>query len=129
MAHEMRDPVSPAVLDRFMRLAAQVLDVPVVCVSLVDELHRRVVSTHGLCARSVTDGWRAPQAPRATARDGRLTAQAAMRLVTSDGRQVGTLTVMDRKPLRWSASQLEFLKELSVRIVGEVDIGPADRMM
>jgi hypothetical protein len=42
---------------------------------------------------------------------------------------VGILTVMDRRTRHWSAPQRSFLKELAVRIVGQVDIGPVDRVM
>jgi hypothetical protein len=52
-----------------------------------------------------------------------------MPLTTWDGRQVGTLTLKDRRPHRWSAPQIEFLKELTVRIVGRVDIGSPHQVM
>lgn len=113
MAHIMMDPVDPIILDRLTQLAAQVLDVAVVCVSLVDEHRRTVVSSHGL----------------GTPADAPLAPYMGMRLVASNGRAVGTLTVMDRKPCRWDASQIDFLRELTVRLVAQVDIGPVERMM
>jgi GAF domain-containing protein len=57
-------------------------------------------------------------------RDGTVTAYVGMPLVASDGRAVGTLSVMDQQPRRWSAPQLDFLREFSARIVGEMDLGP-----
>ena len=111
----MSDPIDPFILGRFTELAARVLDVPVVHVSLVDEDRRKVVSSCGLCAPG--------------AGLGPLTPCVGMRLVAADGRRVGTLTVMDRKARHWSAPQHSFLNELAVRIVGQVDIGPVEQMM
>jgi hypothetical protein len=112
VAKEMLDPVGAVALTRFARLAARVLEVPLVHIALVDAQHRWV--------ESGGDGG----APHA----GFLT-NLKIPLRTWDGRQVGTLTLKDRRPRRWSASQTEFLKELSVRIVGSVDIGSPDQVM
>ena len=114
MAHPKMDPVNPLILDRFTRLAARVLDVPAVYVSLVDGDRRAVVGSYGL---DTTAGRRRP------------TPHIEMPLSTSDGRRVGTLTLMGRKLRSWSRPQKAFLRELSVRLVREVDIGPVDRMM
>jgi GAF domain-containing protein len=54
-------------------------------------------------------------------RDRTVTAYVGMPLVASDGRAVGTLSVMDRRPRRWSAAQLDLLGALSARIVGEME--------
>jgi hypothetical protein len=113
MGRLMVDPVDLVLLDRFTRLAAQVLDVPVVHVSLVDEQRRTTVSSYGL----------------GTPADKPLVPYLGMRLVASDGRPVGTLIVMDRKPCRWNAPQRGFLQELAVRLVAQVDIGPIERVM
>ena len=113
MAHLMVDPIDPVILDRLTQLAAQVLDVPVVCVSLMDDQRRTVKSSYGL----ETPG----SAP--------LTPCFGMRLKAPDGRRVGTLTVMDHKPHRWKAPQIDFLREFTVRLVAQVDIGPVERMM
>jgi hypothetical protein len=113
-AHEILDPVDPRTLDRFTRLAAHVLDVPAVRVSLVDGHRRRVVGSYGL---------------HPPAGLGRATSHIEVPLSASDGRRVGTLTVMGRSRRPWSTPHLAFLRELSVRLVREVDIGPADRMM
>jgi hypothetical protein len=123
MAHLMVDPIDPVILDRLTQLAARVLDVPVVCVSLVDE-HHNMVSSCGL------------RAPTSSAVSPRLmnlmvmsTPHVGIPLVASDGHPVGTLRVMDCRPCRWNAPQIDFLRELAVRLVAQVDIGPVERMM
>ena len=131
-------------LDRLTRLAGRVLDVPVVSVSLVDADRRLSTSSYGLSAPIallvfwsfmkqviasdgplvVEDGWKHPLAARNRAvRDGTVAAYVGMPLVTSDGRAIGTLSVMDRRPRRWSARQLELLREFSALIVGETASG------
>jgi len=124
MARLMVDPIDPVILDRLTQLAAQVLDVPVVCVSLVDEHHHTMVSGCGL------------RAPTGSAVSLPLMSMMVMStpyvgipLVAPDGRTVGTLRVTDRRPCCWNASQIDFLRELAVRLVAQVDIGPVARMM
>lgn len=134
------EPTSSVTLDRLTRLAGRVLDVPVVSVSLVDADRRLSTSSYGLSAPIallvfwsfmkqviasdgplvVTDGRKHRLAARNPAvRDGTVTAYVGMPLVTSDGRAVGTLSVMDQRPRRWSARQIELLREFSALIVGE----------
>lgn len=134
--------MSPVVLDRFTQLAGRALNVPVACVSLVDADRRLRMSSYGLPAPTallvswsfmrqvtasgrplvVTDGRRHPLAARnAAVRDGTVAACVAMPLVRSEGRAVGTLLVMDRKPRQWSAAQLDLLRKLSARIVRQVE--------
>ena len=129
-------------LDRLTHLARRALDVPFVCASLVGADRRLVTSTCGLSTPAallvswpfmkqvvasrrplvVTDGQRDPLAARNPAvRDRTVTAYVGMPLVASDGRAVGTLSVMDRRPRRWSAAQLDLLGALSARIVGEME--------
>lgn len=129
-------------LGRLTQLAGRVLDAPVACASLVDADRRLWTSSCGLPAPAallvswsfmkqvvasrrplvVTDGRTDPVAARNPAvRDGMVTAYVGMPLVAPDGRAVGTLSVMDRKPRRWTATQLDLLRTLSVRIVGEVE--------
>jgi GAF domain-containing protein len=132
------------VLDRLTQQASRVLDAPVVCASLVGADRRLVTSSRGLSAPAallvawpflkqvvasrrplvVTDGRRDPVAARNPAvRDGTVTAYVGMPLVAPDGRAVGTLSVMDTKPRSWSAAQLDLLRALAARIVGEVGFG------
>lgn len=131
-------------LDRLTQLAGRALDVPVVCASLVGADRRLVTSSCGLSAPAallvawpflkqvvasrrplvVTDGRSDPVAARNPAvRDGTVTAYVGMPLVAPDGRAVGTLFVMDRKPRSWSTAQLDLLRTLSTRIIGEVGLG------
>lgn len=144
MARSVADPGHSVALDRLTQLAGRVLDVPVVCASLVGADRRLVTSSRGLSAPAallvswpfmkqvvasrrplvVMDGRRDRRAARNPAvRDGTVTAYVGMPLVAPDGRAVGTLSVMDRKPRRWSTAQLELLRALSARIVGEVGSG------
>jgi signal transduction protein with GAF and PtsI domain len=70
----------------------------------------------------VTDGQRDFLAARHPGvRDGTVRAYVGIPLVASSGRAVGTLSVFDRKPRRWSARQLDLMRALAVRIVGEVE--------
>lgn len=137
-----------AALDRLTQLAGQVLDVPVVCVSLVDADRRLLTSSYGLSAPTallitwsfmkqvvasgrplvVTDGRRHPLvAANPAVRDGTVAAYVGMPLVAPHGRTVGALSVMDPRPRRWSARQLDLLRKLSARIVGATELGAAAR--
>ncbi len=151
MGQLIRDPIDLRTLDRFTGLAARVLDVPVVYLTLMDDTCGKVVTSVGvrepialgislslmnLMVAShhpvlVTDGWIAPPEATSAVAAGRrpVAILAEIALVASDDRPVGTLTVMGWRPRRWSAPQREFLKELAIRIVGEVDIGPTARRM
>ncbi len=141
MAHAMMARTDSLALDRFTHLTAQVLDVPVVCVSMVDADRRLVTSAYGLCVPiTLLVFWSFMKQIIASGRpllvtyrrtddvlgsapadlDATVTAYAGVRLVASDGRPVGTLSVMDEKPRVWSTHQLDFLRELSVRIAYEV---------
>jgi len=136
--------VNPVALDRFTQQAGRALDVPVVCVSLVDAHHRLLMGSYGMSAPLallvswsfvkqmgdsghpllIADGRRDPMAARSAAvRDGTVTAYMGMPLVASNGRVRGTLSVMDEKPRRWSAPQVDFLRELSARIVCAIEPG------
>lgn len=117
-------PVDRVVLDRLTRLAAQILDVPVVCASLVDECRQSVVSSCGL--------WPATGAvasPSAVKRMVMAAPHMGVELRAPDGRLVGTLTVMQPKPGLWTDAQVEFLGELAERLVAHVDIGPPQHVM
>ncbi len=128
---------------RFTEIAGRVLDVPVVCVSLVDANHRLVTSSYGLSAPIalllawpfmtqviasrhpvlITDGRTDNRVAMEPAmRDRAVSAYMGMRLVASDGCVVGALSVFDTRPRLWSGSQLEFLHGLSARIVREMEL-------
>lgn len=58
-------------------------------------------------------------------RDAAVKAYVGMRLIASDGCAVGVLSVLDTKPRLWSGARLTFLRELSTRIVREMERAPA----
>lgn len=109
---EMLDPVGAVALTRFAQLASRVLDVPHVHILLVDA-HRR----------SVESG------PEHDAQHAACPTDLTMPLLTWDGHRVGTLSLKGRRQRRWNASQIAFLRELCLRIVGGVDIGPPSQVM
>jgi GAF domain-containing protein len=142
MPRSVRDPTCSLALDRLTRLAGRILDVPVACASLVGVDRRLLMSSYGLSAPAallvswsfmrqvvasrrplvVTDGQRDFLAARHPGvRDGTVRAYVGIPLVASSGRAVGTLSVFDRKPRRWSARQLDLMRALAARIVGEVE--------
>lgn len=135
---------SAVALDRLTQLAGRVLDVPIVCASLVDAERRLLTSSYGLSTPAalliswsfvkevvasgrplvVGDGRRHHLvAWNPAVRDGMVTAYVGMPLVASHGRAVGALSVMDRKPRRWSGPQLDLLRRVSARIVGVMEQG------
>jgi GAF domain-containing protein len=135
-------PASAAALDRLTQLAGRVLDVPIVCASLVDAERRLLTSSYGLSTPTalliswsfvkevvasgrplvVRDGRRHRLvAWNPAVRDGMVTAYVGMPLVASHGRAVGALSVMDQKPRRWSGPQLDLLRKVSARIVGVME--------
>jgi GAF domain-containing protein len=135
-------------LDRITHLAAQVLDVPDVCVSLVDTDGNLLVSCFGLPAPAalllsytfrshvgasrrplvVVDGRLDPLVARNPAvRDGTVRACVGMPLRTADGRLVGTLMAMDSRARVWTLPQIALLAKLSVLIVDEMELGTAVR--
>ena len=141
-------PSTQAAMDRITCLAGEALDVPAVCASLVDAERRLVTSSYGppvstalllshafrkhvVASRRplvVADGRNNPLvAHNPAVRDGTVRACAGMPLRRPDGRLVGTLLVMDRKPRQWTVSQLDLLEKLSALIVSEMEMGAAVR--
>jgi GAF domain-containing protein len=135
-------------LDRITYLAGEALDVPAVCVSLVDAERRFLASSYGLpvptallishafrkhvvSARRplvVADGRRDPLvAQNPVVRDGTVRACVGMPFGTADGRAIGTLLAMDARPRRWTTAQLDLLGKLSALLVSEVEVGAAVR--
>lgn len=133
-------PTSLAVLDRHTQLAGSVLDAPVVCVSLLTADNRLLATSYGLplpiallhswslmrcvassgCPLLITDGREDPlTAKNPSVRDGDVVSFMGIRLVGAHGGPVGTLSVMDKKPRRWSSLQIGFLQYLSALLVRE----------
>jgi GAF domain-containing protein len=150
MARLMKVPMESVVLDQFTQAVGRDFAAPFVCLSLMDTSRRLVVSTVGvpppialLVSWSfmkqvvasggpllVRDGRKDPRMARnPVVREGTVTAYLGMQLTTTDGRAVGTLSIMDRKPRRWTSRQLELLRERCTRIVGEMEIGSSAQRM
>jgi len=144
-ATPQRPPITRVALDRVLQLAGLLLDVPVVCLSVVDAEHNLFVSSHGepeaialllswpFIKRGVAsegplliaDGRADPMTRGIPAvRDGAVVAYVGMPLVAPSGRAVGTLSVVDRKPRSWSARQLSFLRKLAAWIVSRLQPDP-----
>ena len=129
-------------LDRVTQLAADELDAPMACVSLLDGENRLFMSASGLDAplalvltwsfsRHVI-GTRRPLVTadaRALAvlqsspavRDGSVVAYAGVPIVRADGRAVGTLSVMQAAPRAWPRPQIDLLKAMAAAIVAEIE--------
>jgi GAF domain-containing protein len=134
-------PARHVAFDLLTRTAARKLDAPWACLSVLDEDERLWAGSHGLPIVSallicwpfakqvisgarpwvVADGARDPVASRTAAvRDGTVAAYVGFPIIDSSGQAVGTLSVMDRKPHRWSAAQVELLRRLSVGLVRDL---------
>jgi len=85
----------------------------------VDASRRPLVVTDGRCDPLL--------AQNPAVRDGTVRACVGMPLRTADGRAVGTLLAMDRKPRRWTAAQVDLLRKLSALVVSEMELGAAVR--
>lgn len=140
MAVFIQAPTAGTDVERYTRLVRRVLDVPVVCISLLDADGWLTTSSHGLPPpNAMLIAWSFLKRTNATGRllvigdarvdprvmrmpmvhDGTVTAYLGMKLVAPDGRVVGTLSAMDEKPRRWSARDLGFTRRVGGRIVAE----------
>jgi hypothetical protein len=100
-----------AALDRITLLAGEALGVAAVCASLVDAEGQLLTSSYGMpvsTALLVSHAFRKHV--------------VGMPLHGADGRAVGTLMAMDRKPRRWTNPQLELMGTLSTMIVREMEL-------
>jgi GAF domain-containing protein len=141
-------PTMQETLDRITYLAGETLDVPAVCAVVVDPERRLVTSSYGLPVPTallvshafrkqvlasrrplvVADGRRDPLvALNPAVRDGTVRACVGLPLGSRDGRMVGTLLAMDRRPRRWTALQLDLLGKLSSLVVNVLELGAAIR--
>ncbi|MFO8173479.1 MAG: GAF domain-containing protein [Longimicrobiales bacterium] len=140
MAISIQAPTTGTDVERYTRLVRRVLDVPVVCISLLDADGWLTTSSHGLPPPNamliawsflkrtsatghllvIGDGRVDPRVMRMPmVHDGTVTAYLGMKLVAPDDRVVGTLSAMDEKPRRWSARDLGFMRRVGGRIVAE----------
>jgi GAF domain-containing protein len=120
--------------DRFTQLAARLLGVPIVSLSLVGPRHGVVTSSAGLPASVVLllahrfsrhvaasrrplvigDARAHPLGASTPAvRDGLVTAYAGLPLFDPRGRTLGTLCVMDTRPRAWTRAELERLHDVA----------------
>jgi GAF domain-containing protein len=120
--------------DRFTELAARVLRVPIVSLSLVGPRHGVVMSSAGLPAPLVLllahrfsrhvvasrrplvigDARGHPLSANTPAvRDGLVIAYAGVPLFDADGRTLGTFCVMDTRPRAWTREQVERLYDVA----------------
>lgn len=141
--YEILDTLPEEAFDRITRIAAQVLDVPIALVSLVDETRQWFKSAHGLAAR---------ETPRDIAfcahaileREAMVVADAAMdprfadnplvtnephirfhagaQLRTADGFSLGTLCAIDQSPREITQDQLRTLADLAQIVVDEMEL-------
>ena len=133
--------------DRFTRLAADLLGVPVALVSLVDRDRQFFKSQHGLqapwsearqtplshsfCQYAVNskrplvieDARKSGLVSDSLAiRDLDLIAYAGVPLVLEDGNAVGTFCAIDRKPHQWSKFELRVLDDLAHAVTTQLDL-------
>lgn len=139
-------------MDRFARLVAELLDVPVALVSLVVEGEqffpgmiglkepwaslRRTPLTHSMCQHVVTDeepftvaDARAEARTRDSAaiEDLGVVGYAGMPLTDTEGRVLGALCAIDTQPRQWSAGQLRALKDLAAACSAELRLRVVSR--
>ena len=141
--HEILDTPPDGAFDRIVHLAAQLLDVPIAIVSIVDVDRIWFKSHHGtdvtqverdpgLCASAILQDkpWIVENAaidPRALTNPlvaGKLgmRAYAGAQLRTRDGHNLGTLCVLDTKPRAFTGQQVKILEELAAVVVSELEV-------
>ena len=146
-AHVLDTPPEEA-FDRLTRLAAAVLHVPVSLVSLVDHdrqffkscagtlpepwhAQRQTPLSHSFCRHAVTraqplvidDAREHPLVKdNGAVADLGVVAYAGVPLILSDGHAVGSFCVIDSKPRKWTANDLDVLRTLAASAVGELEL-------
>jgi eukaryotic-like serine/threonine-protein kinase len=147
--YDVLDTPRDGAFDRITRIAAQVLDVPIAIITLVDhdriwfkaaeglEGVEEIGRDPGLCASAilVDEPWIVEDAredPRTLANplvagEFGLQFYAASQLRTSDGYNLGTLCVIDREPRPFDAPQTAILTDLAALVVDELELRLAAR--
>jgi len=133
--------------DGFTRLAAQILDVPTVVISLVEserQYFKSVASSigalqHGWNPLNATfcqdvvakgDAFVVPdteQEPLAAGRQVRARAYAGVPLVNDDRQVLGALSAMDYQPRPWTARDIDTLRALGSAVMSEIQRRVAER--
>ena len=141
--YDVLDTPADGTFDRITALAASMFDVPVALVSIVDEDRIWFKAGHGvdvdeiarapgLCASAILryepyvleDAAADPVAltnPLVAGEFG-LRFYAAAPLTTSDGYNLGTMCILDRRPRPISPAQLEQLRQLAGLVVDELEL-------
>lgn len=142
--YDILDTPPDGSFDRITALAAQIFDVPIALVSIVDEDRIWFKSRYGLdeveqlprdpglCASAVLDEGlyvveTARSDPRTLANPlvaGQFGLQfyAAAPLKTNDGHRLGTLCIIDREPRMFSPRQGDVLQRLSEIVMDEMEL-------
>ena len=141
--YEILDTPPDGAFDRITALTAQIFDVPICIVSIVDHDRIWFKSHHGidveqidrepgLCASAILHGdpWIVTDAkndPRTLANPlvrGELGLQfyAAVPLTTHDGYNLGTFNIIDTAPREMTESETETLKDLAALVMDELEL-------
>jgi signal transduction histidine kinase len=141
------DTAADPAFDRLTRLAAKLLQVPVVLVSLVDE-HRQFFKSciglpepwaskretplsHSFCKHTVatgqplviTDARLDPLVRDNLAiPDLHVIAYAGIPLITDDGYVLGSLCAIDTQPRAWTADEIAILSDLAASVMSEITL-------
>lgn len=144
--YDVLDTPKDGAFDAITALAARLFDVPIAIISLIDRDRIWFKSRHGLegldlehvertpgiCASAMIDGdpWAVGDAtldPRTLANplvagEFGLRCYAGVPLTTSDGHNLGTLCVIDRKPRDISEEQMEMLRNLASLVMDQMEL-------
>jgi len=133
--------------DGFTRLAAQILDVPTVLISLV-EANRQFFKSVTSTTSAATAGWNPLEAsfcedvvgtgqavllvdartePKLSGRCPRVRAYVGVPLVTDGGSVLGALCALDESPREWTGRDLAMLTALASGVVSEIQRRTAER--
>jgi len=133
--------------DGFTRLAAQILDVPTVVISLV-ESERQYFKSVASSIGALPHGWNSlnttfcqdvvakreafvvpdtEKEPLGAGRQIRATAYVGVPLINDDQQVLGTLCAMDYQPRSWSTRDIDTLKALGSAVMSEIQRRVAER--
>lgn len=142
--YEILDTPPDGAFDRITALAAELFDVPISLVTIIDEDRiwfksrcglddvREIARDPGLCASAILQD--APYIVEEARRDPRTLANplvrgqfglqfyAAAPLRTDDGYRLGTLCIIDREPRVFSPKQADVLDRLSRIVMDEMEL-------